>query len=518
MRTCFSIDPLTIDPRKNGDHITSTFLSLLYEGLTRIDPNGEIQLALAESIDLSADKRTIRFHLRDAKWSDGRPVTAHDFEYSWKKILTPSFASPCPYLFYSIRNAEEAVKGEIPLDEVGIKALDERTLQVELENPTPYFLSLVAFCNFYPIPKHVETENPCWENRTASQLICSGPFKLAHWNKKQEIVCEKNPLYWNADQVTLKSIHISINNNPYSVLQLFDQDEIDLASVALCSLPVDVLERYRHDGTLKIFSSGGTAFCSFNIHQYPFHNKNIRKAFSFAIDREYIVMNITLLDEIPASRCLPPCLVQNETEPLFPSFNIPLARKYLNEGFKELGIAEKENDLNIRLFLNNLNLTYVSTPLNRKIVEALQEQWKKALGFNVTLKSCDFHSFIQGFNKRNYSMGLASWVAQFNDPMSIFERFKSKSLLKNFPGYESPQFNELLDRSSRNANPKERRKILNQAEAQFLEDMPITPIYHFNHAFLSKSYVTGLQINALGGFHFNRCRTVSSSEHQIAVI
>ena len=513
MRTCFSIDPLTIDPRKNGDQITSTFLSLIYDALTRLKPNGEPELALAESVEISPDQKTYRFHLREAYWSDGHPLTAHDFAYSWLKGLDPKFPCLSPQLFFPIKNAEAASLGLVPLDEVGIRALSDTILEIELQHPTSYFLSLLSFCNFCPIPKHIETKNGEWENAPVHELVTSGAFKIAKWKSKCEIVCEKNPLYWDAKNVTLDSIHISIINNPYSILQLFDQDELDLVSVSLCSLPFEALSAYREEGLLKFFPMGGTVFCSFNMHQYPFHNQNIRKAFSYAIDPRFIVEKVTRFNEIPAMRCLPPSLTQNENEALFPGFDESLARKHLTEGLKELE-ESGDPDMAIRLFLSNLTLTFVSNQTNRKIVEALQERWRQVLGFNVRLESCDYSSYIQRFNKGKYSLGLAYWLAQFNDPMSIFERFKSRSLPKNLPGYENPRFNELLNLSSCEANPVERKKILAQAESLFLDDMPLSPIYHYNHACLCKPHLTGVQINVIGGFHFHQSQSSPSPQNR----
>jgi oligopeptide transport system substrate-binding protein len=502
------MDPLTVDPRKNGDQITSTFLFHLYEGLTRLKSDDNIEFALADSVFISEDNKTYQFHLREAFWSDGHLLTAYDFEYSWKKTINPKFPALSPQLFFPIKNAEAAAQGLVPLEEVGIKALDKHTLRIELQNPTPYFLSLISFCNFYPIPRHIEEANPHWESQSPEKLVVSGPFKIVDWKRKQKIVCEKNELYWNADQVTQKSLEIRIIDNPYVTLQLFDQDELDFVSLVLCSLPLEALEPYRQDGTLNLYPLGGTTFCSFNMHQYPFHNAHIRKAFSYAIDRKFIVDQVTRFSEIPAFRCLPPCLIQNEDAPSLCIFDEALARKHLNAGMQELGIFSNHANRNSELsrFLNNLTLIFISTHLNKKIVEALQQQWKKVLGFNVRLESCDYSSYIQQFNKKTYSLGLSYWLAQFNDPMSIFERFKNRALPKNFPGYESEEFNELLRLSSMEANPTKRKKILAGAEACFLADMPLAPIYHYSHVVLCKPYLTGVQIPTTAGIHFHQCK------------
>ena len=225
MRTCFNMDPLTVDPRKNGDLISSTFLFMLYDGLTSLLPNGEVELSLAKSVHLSEDQCTYTFSLREAYWSDGHLITAHDFEYSWKKTLDPNFHATCPQLFYPIKNAKEAAEGVVSPDQVRVQALNDTTLRVELNHPTPYFLSLISFCNFFPIPRHVELNNPAWENET--QVVVSGPFRLVHWQKKKEIVVVKNPTYWDAEHTTLDSLHISIVTDEFTTLEMFENNEFE---------------------------------------------------------------------------------------------------------------------------------------------------------------------------------------------------------------------------------------------------------------------------------------------------
>lgn len=509
MRTCFSMDPLTLDPRKNGEQITSTFLYMLYDGLTRLKANGDVELALAESVEISEDGKTYLFFLKKACWSDGSPITAYDFEYTWKKTLDPSFNSLSPQILYPIRNAELAAKGKISLDKVGIQALEERLLKVELEYPIPYFLSLLSFCNCFPISKKQEIRNPSWDTAPCHEALCSGPFRIVKWNKKREILCEKNPLYWNADQVALDKIHISIINDPYVTLQLFDQDALDLVSVYLCSLPLQALEPYRHDKTLHYAPSGGTTFCSFNLRQYPFNNPNIRKAFSYAIDRRFITENITLLNEIPATRLLPPSLTKHPLSQFSIEQDEELARGYLHRGLKEIGVLGTETDhpFSLRLFINNLTLSFEANPLNRKVAESLQEQWKKVLGFKVKLESFDYSTQVEKLNRKNYGIALASWISQINDPINIFERFKNQHLPKNFPGYESARFNEWIDLSYTEKDPLLRAKVLNQAELVMLQEMPLTPIYHSSHNFLCKPHLTNLQVTATGCFYLNECKT-----------
>src|SRR5579872_1224042 len=279
MRICLNMDPPTADPRKSADFCASTLNFLIYDGLTRIKPDGDAELALAETYALSPDGCTYTFYLRDALWSDGVPITAHDFEYSWKKILSPQFGSPCPHLLFPIKNAEKSVKGEAPIESVGIKALDNRTLQVELENPTPYFLSLISFCNFYPIPKHIELQNPAWQNVIDRNFVSSGPFKLITWIRNQEIRVEKNPLYWDSGQIYLPGIHINIIPDEKTALRMYENGEIDFISTVTTPLPIEDLAELLKQDALQITPMGGLLFCTFNMEMFPFNNQKVRKAF-----------------------------------------------------------------------------------------------------------------------------------------------------------------------------------------------------------------------------------------------
>lgn len=532
MRTCFNMDPLTVDPRKNGDLISSTFLFMLYDGLTRLLPNGQVELALAESVEISKDQCIYTFKLRHAQWSDGHPITASDFEYSWKKTLDPDFSSSCPQLFYPIKNAEVASEGKISPEEIRIQALDDRTLRIELNSPTPYFLSLISFCNFFPIPRHIEQKNSAWDvqghaqnhSKIVHQLICSGPFKLVKWDWKKEIVLEKNPLYWDVEQTRLDALHISIINNEYTTLEMFENEELDWISFMLTAIPSSVLGKYIDDGRLKVIPMGGTLFSAFNLHRFPFNNENIRKAFSYAIDRQEIVRQTSQLNEIPAKRLIPPVMESSElSSPLL--FDEKLARHYLQKGLLEFGILKNESesfnmsDLNIRLFLSNLTLSYDNTQAQRNVAHALQEQWGRVLGFRIKLVQQDYKTQMEKITQGDFNIALKICLAHYNDPLNILERFKYKYLSRNFPKFESPEYIDLLDRSSKTYNPKARQKILAQAEEHLLDKMPLAPIYHLNYPILSNSSVHGVELSPIGGLQFRKATFRSSKlrKKQIAV-
>lgn len=499
LRTCLYMDPATLDPRKNGDVYSSTVNFLLYEGLTRIRPDGNTDLALAESVDISEDGKIYTFHLRNAVWNDGHPVTADDFEYSWKKVLDPRFASPSTHLFSPIKNAELAACGDVAPDAVGIKALDERTLQVELENPTPYFLSLISFCNFFPIPKHVELKNPFWANINHSQLVSNGPFELVDWTHNREIRVKKSSSYWDCDHVHLEEIDLAIIPEQKTALHLFENGELDFVTTLTMPLNTDDLAYWKKKGRLLSAPMAGTTFCTFNLERFPFHNIHIRKALSFAIDRKAIVDHISPFANQAASRCIPPALMQHEQKALFPTFAPALAKAHLKKGLQELGI-------DLETLERACVLSFDSSEDRKKIAQAIQQQWKETLGIHASLQTLDVKSHHQRLLSRNYSIAIAHYIAQYNDANNILERFKYKHTQKNLPGFENGLFATLLDKAASMSNREKRFELLEEAEEILAAETPLTPLYHFNQNALMSPEYTQIGFSPLGNLLYKEVK------------
>lgn len=464
-------EPPTMDPRKGSEVIGSFFHFLLFEGLTRLNPDGSIRLAQAERFDLSQDKKRYTFHLRESLWSDGTLVTAYDFEKSWKDILDPRFPAANAQLFYPIKNANAAKKGLVPLSEVGIRALDERTLFVELDHPTPYFLELISFCVFFPVNHRIDETDPRWAYNTGPLFTSNGYFVLKKWRHHGEIVLEKNPRYWNPKGVHLDEIRVSMVDNETTVLQMFEKGELDIVGQFLSPLPIDALPKLKAAGRLNVYPTSGTTFCAFNTATFPFSNKNLRKAFAYAMDRSEIVSNITQLDEIPALGAIPPILKKNRNRAFFKDHDAKGAKEFLEQGLKELGVKAEE-----------LHLTYLysTSELEHKVAQALQQQWQKTLGIHVHLENSDHKILLDRLTKRNYMMAQTLWYAQYNDQMNLLERYKHKENVKNYAGWENLKFVSLLDLSFLAEDPKERLRILEQAEEIFMDELPIAPIFHKN--------------------------------------
>lgn len=466
-------DPPTFDPRRGADIISSLFHVLLFDGLYRWTPDGRTVPSLAKRHDLSADRKVYTFYLKQATWSNGTMITAYDFERSWKAILHPAFPAANAHLLYPIVNAEKAKRGIVGLDEVGIESLDELTLRVTLEHPTPYFLELIAFCLFYP--------QPAWQQEQAvsSDMICSGPYCLKSWKSKNEIVLEKNSHYHKQDNVLIKRIQYSIINDEMTALYLFEKKELDILGYPLQSLPPDAIKDLQKRNVISTYPLASTTFCVFNVNKPPFNNINIRKAFSYAIDRGQIVTYITQLGELPALNMIPPILKKNHYEIFFEDATGEKALSYLKKGLEQLGLTS----------LPEITYYYQANSTHQQVAEALQMQWKQRLGVNVKLEKIEHKILLDKLTKRDFIMAQSFWVAQYNDQMNLLERFKFKHNAKNYSGWENPLFIQLLEASILAENEVARFQVLEKAERLFIEEMPIAPLFHSNASYLVQPYV-----------------------------
>ena len=230
-----------MDPRKGGDWYSSQMHSLFFEGLIKLYPNQCFKLAQAESYEVSEDNLIYTFRLRDTVWSNNTPVTAYDFEQSWKDILNPNFPSMNAQLFYPIKNADLAKKGLISLDEVGIKAVDAKTLVLTLERPTPYLINLLSFCVFSPVNVKNDRENPNWAHHAGPNFLCNGPFVLEKWERGDEIIAASNPHYRETEDVHPEKIIFHTVENDTTTLQMFEKGLVDIIGDSLTSIPLEAI-------------------------------------------------------------------------------------------------------------------------------------------------------------------------------------------------------------------------------------------------------------------------------------
>jgi oligopeptide transport system substrate-binding protein len=478
-----------LDPRRSSDFVSATLISQLFEGLTRCQPDGSVALAAAEEVTISEDGRVYLFRLRSSVWSDGVPLSAHDFEWAWKRQLDPSFPALSGYLLYPVRNAARAARGECGLEEVGIIALDAQTLRVELEQPTEHFLALTAFPTLMPVPQHALGEI---EEAPVSKRVINGPFAIERVVPHASLVLKKNQTYWNRDAVRLERIEIHIVPDETTALQMFEKGEIDWLGGAIAPIPPEALETGRFRDQTRFFPVAATTFCAFNTGTPPFHNRHIRRAFSLAIDREEMAFRVTSTKQIPASRIIPPSLAEGT----------PLLRSSKEEARAELALGLTELGLET---LDPVTFHFRAGPNDRQVALALQRQWRECLGLEVILQQSDFKRHKDILHRRDYQIALTNWIAQYPSPLNILERFKEPGHAKNYPGWAHSAFSTLVEQAAREADPVLRHALEGAAESILAEEAPIAPIYHWSLPSLCSPRLKNMATTPSGGVLFERC-------------
>lgn len=484
LRTNLMTSPPSLDPRIGTDTISENLMQMLFTGLTFIDKDGETRLSVAKSVDISEDKKTYTFHLKQTKWSDGSPLTAHDFALAWKEILDPKFPSESAHLFFLIKNARFAKSGMDSIENVGFFAKDDYTLVIELENPTPYFLDVLTHHSFYPL--HAKMRGQPFEEKKSdlSSYISNGPFFLKNHVFQKEILMGKNPYYWDAASVKLEGLQFSIVRDQNTALLLFEQGELDWLGSPISDLSLDAVVNLKRKGLLQVMSIAGIKMFMFNTERFPLNNLNIRKALSLAIDRKSLVDNITQLNDWPALGIIPPIQKKERWQPLFQDCDVNSARAYFQQGLDELNITAEEFPV--------LTLSYNTSELWSRVAASVQQQWHEVLGITTRLENADWKIHLDKLAKGDFEIGRYGWDCQFNDAGNILELFKYKDHFNNFTRWEHPKYVKLMEESNRSSDPLVRSALLEDAEKLFLEEMPIAPLFHFNCPLLQQPYLKGV--------------------------
>lgn len=472
-------EPPTLDPRRATDNISCNILKMCFEGLTALNTNGQAELAAAEKVENTDLEYT--FTLRNTKWSDGRPVTAFDFEKTWQTMLEPTF--PCHFAIdlYIIKNAQAAKEGKCPVSEVGIKALDEKTLKITLEHPAPYLLNLLASHSFLPIANHV--------NDKQIPFVSNGPFKLTHWDHYQEIIADKNSLYWDSKNVKLDRVRVSIVEDENTEFSMFENDEIDWAGNPFSTLPLDALATLRKKYDLVTLPLAGVYNYVFNVEAFPFNNVNIRKAFSLAINRKAIIDNILQGEQKIATSYIPP-MTQYQPDSFFKDNDTEEANRLFNLGLEELKIKKED--------FPEITLSYNTADGHHKIAQAIQEHWTAVFGIKVQLENREWKVFLDTLNKKQFQVARMGSLASFNDPITFLDGYKYPDSSNNHTGWTHPDFTRFLEEAENCTDQAKRIELLKKAEKVLIDEMPIAPIYFYTQSYIKKPYVVGGELSEIG--------------------
>lgn len=488
LRVSIQSDICSLDPSIGIDAPSIFPLRMLFEGLVTSGLDGNIRPAIAESYEVSEDLKTFIFHLRPTVWSNGDPLTAHDFEYSWKKVIDPKTTTLGVHNFYPIKNAKQVSQGELPIDAVGVKALDAYTLKVELENPTPYFLEIVAIPSFFPVNPRVDREDSKWANSEGDKFVCNGPFVLEKHRIENEIIVRKNPSYWDADQVILPGISIAIIKDPTTQLSLFEKGELDWLGQPLSKIPLDAIEALKKENKVHFISSLGLYWYFFNIESFPFQNRRMRQAFAYAINRGLITKHVLQCNESPAMGVLPLSLTGRK-KPYFEDNNQKMAIQLFNEALEEMKITKEQ--------LPEITINYAAAPIYQRVAEALQEQWSQVFELNIILEHQDWKVHFEKLRKGNFQVGGCGWQTWLRDPIYTMQAFRYKSDGINISHWENAHYQHLLNLVEQEVDQHKRQELFNKAEALLMNEMPVIPIYFMTVAYAKNEKLQNVYISDL---------------------
>ena len=483
-------EPEDLDPHivtgVTEDHI----LRALLEGLVSEDPVDLHPVpGVAERWDISPDGKIYTFHLRaNAKWSNGDPVTATDFIRSYKRALTPELANEYDYMFFYVVNAENFQKKKITnFDEVGFKAIDDRTLQITLNNATSYFLSLLNHHSWFPvhIPTVEKFGNPYQRGNRWTRpenYVSNGPFVLSEWKVNTVIAVKKNPLYWDANTVKLQGIRfypierLDTEERAFRSGQVHKTYKIPLTKIAY--------HKEHNPDLLKQAPYLGTYFYSLNVTNAAFRDKRVRQALAMSIDREAIVKTVTRGGEIAAYSFTPPNTIGYTAEAKI-TYDIQRAKKLMAEA----GYPDGKGFPKTELLYNTLES-------HKIIAEALQQMWKNNLGIDITLRNEEWKVYLDSKKLGKFDLFRYGWIADYVDPNAFLDMWLSFSG-NNASGWKNPEYDALIAEAGRTIDTAARFKVFQKAEALLLEEMPIVPIYYYATGYLLRPSVNNWNLTLL---------------------
>jgi oligopeptide transport system substrate-binding protein len=474
----------SMDVSKATDGYSFLMLANTMEGLVRLDKDGKAQPGIAESWEISPDSKTYTFKLRDAKWSNGDPVTANDFVYSWKRTLNPATGSQYSFMLYWVKGAAEYNQGKGSAEEVGVKALDDKTLQVTLNNPTPFFLNQMAFPIFFPQNQKIVEEKGADYGTSAENILSNGPFKMTDWTHDTSVTLEKNADYWDASAVSLEKVNFQVVKDSTAAVNMYEAGQLD--RVALVR---DHVDRYKDTEEFSLQPELTNGYLIFNPNVKGLNNAKIRTAMTWAIDRDMYADIVYHNGTVGATGFVPIGTSDSAGGEFRKTAGDTLtkhtaeeAKKMLEDGLKEVGM--KAEDLKLKFLVDDSDVA-------KKASELLQEQWRSKLGIQVEVEAVPFKLRLEKERNMDYQIGLSLWGADYNDPMTFLDLFVKGGEF-NKVQYNNPKYDELINLAKAESDVQKRAKYLAEAEKILMTDMPVGPVFFRGKAYATKPYVKGL--------------------------
>jgi len=453
-------EPEVLDPQLAIDVYPMRVINAVFEGLCRNDEKGVPMPGVAKFWDISEDKLTYTFYLREATWSDGTQITAKDFKDAWLRALDPNPKDHQPalmgYLLMCIEGAENYLYGEGSKEDVGIEAKDDKTLVVKLTKPTPYFLQIVSNSVAMPINSEFYSKQPLVEGMSKygadiENVLGNGPYVIKEWNHNEDIVLEKNPNYWNAENIKLSTVNLRIIPDNSSAITSFKAGELDI---------VEISEAHQRDelkakgAVVESYNTGATQYVSINNEDKYLKNVNLRKALVYGIERESLVNKVVKDGSEEAYAFVNPVVgggnnsFRQETGDLVRRDNTAEAESFALKSLVELKLSD----------MPKLSLLVDDMETSKRDAQALQEMWRKNVGIEVEIETMSFESIQERMMQKDYQMVLLRWSGDYNDPTSFLEIFETENYF-NIVGFNNSEYDSLMSKAREETDEKKENEF-----------------------------------------------------------
>lgn len=465
------------------DTVSGNVLRHIVEGLTVLDKKDEPVAGVAKDWTISKDQLVYTFNLRnDYKWSNGEPVTANDFAFAFRSLIDPKYASQYAYFGYDFKNAKAFAEGKAKIEDVGIKVIDDYKLELTLEQPTPYFLSKLAFPVLLPVNQKAYEAVGDKYGTELDKITTNGAYKMTKWDHENEIILEKNPDYPHAKDIKIDKIVMKMIKDTNTSMNSFKSNEIDMIG-----LNGDQAEMMKGENQpVYSYDDGGNWYFEFNTKDPILKNQKVREALTIAVDSKGFVENIVKNDSKVAEQFTPPAIKGNkksfaeEVGAQFKSHDVERAKKLLEEAKKELNVDKFE----FSLLIDDVDTA-------AKYAAFFQEAWKKDLGVEVKVEPMPFKARVERMHRKDFQIVIAGWGPDYNDPMTFLDLFETGSGNNN-TSYSNPAYDELLQKVRKETDRDKRFEYLMELEKILMKDLPVGPFY-----FRAKDYTTSAKLTGV---------------------
>ena len=514
-------EPQTIDPALNSAVDGAIMINHMFEGLMRWEDSGsetagsdgtcndaKLGYGQAESYDKVVNEDgtvTYTFHLRDGiKWSDGKDVTAQDFVYSWQRLVTPATAADYSYMIDCVVNANAIMNGEMEPSELGVSAPDDKTFVVTITSDLPYFTEICAFPATFPVREDV-VSNPEW-TYTPETYISNGAYKMTVRETNSQIVMEPNEYYYNVDKLGPQKITFKLMDDNNAQLNGFNTGELDFIE----TVPVDEVAGLLASGEMKVVDYLGTYYVCYQTQKAPFDDWRVRKAFTLAVDRNYIVTEITQTGQVEAGAYVPAGVYDaagvegDDFRTVGGDYYDPTTDAYeanCEEARALLAEAGYPNGEGFPV----VEYLYNTDDNHKAVAEALQNMWQTELGVTVTLTNQEWGTFLQTRKDGDYSIARNGWIADYNDPMTFLDMWLTGGG-NNDAQYSNPDYDAKIQEAKATSDVATRMQLMHEAEDILLEqDWVVNPLYFYTQSYMLADGIEGMYYCPLGYFFFDTC-------------